>query len=134
MNEALREHVTRTGFNLTLGKSHIAALVMIVEHWQKDESWTSYGAPWSHFWTGFQGLKTRGLAWHQYHDTRPPNPYKPPSAFYGLTTAGQYMVGLLSESGIWQDYLHLLELHKEAGYVRFFPEKERLAAHGRSIK
>lgn len=117
MNQALREHVTRVGFNLTLGKTHIAALVLINEYWARDIEYHAHGAPWSSWITGVGGLQTRGLAWHQFHDTRgiPADKRPLPSEYYGITTAGQYVIGLLAEAGIWQDYLDLIERHKKIG-------------------
>lgn len=131
MNQALREHVTRVGFDLTLGKTHIAALVEVNEIWAKDLHCVAYGRPWSHFaGGGVGGCVDRGLVWHQFHDARGvPEPKRPkPSEYYGLTTAGQYTVGLLAEAGVWQEYLDLLERHKTMGTVRVWTQEEWVGA------
>lgn len=124
MNAALREHVTRVGFNLTLGKTHIAALVLISEYWAKDLRYHAHGSPWSQWITGNQGCRARGLTWHQPHDTRgiPVDQRPLPSAYFGVTTAGQYTIGLLAEAGIWQDYLDLIERHKKMGMFTLYED------------
>lgn len=110
-NDALRAHVTRTGFDLRLGKTHITAMIVISEFWAKDDPDAFRadhrpGRP-STWLTGFRGLEDRGLAWHR----DPPRDRRgitvrntPTSRIFGLTEAGEAVKTLLMEAGIWQEY------------------------------
>jgi hypothetical protein len=120
VNDALREHVTSSKFTLTLGATHIAALVWI--DWQLlvnlnfDELSEQQSAlvepPRSHTLyrtfqlvvPGMHGLIQRGLVTH----TRPANRGVKPADIWTITTAGQMVVGLLKEAGIWQEYASAL--------------------------
>jgi len=105
MNEELRQHVTRVGFNLTLGKTHIAALVYL-DYCIRHRTYVRMsGQPWSWFASGAQGLGVRGLITHCYDPRWPPT--RPGSHFgrhYTITKAGRQVIALLKEAGIWQEY------------------------------
>lgn len=91
VNEELRQHVTRVGFDLSLGRTHIAALVMLDAPFQRS---------FSHFVGGARGLQERGLVWHRM----PPNNKTSIRKIWGITKAGELVKDLLKEAGIWQEY------------------------------
>lgn len=102
-NEALRAHVTRTGFDLNLGKTHIAALVYVDTCCKCNQHiHRPYGfGVRDMFVTGVNGLISRGLVWHR----DPVDSLKTPwNQIYGLTKAGKLVRGLLKESGLWDEY------------------------------
>jgi hypothetical protein len=105
MNRALRGHVTRVGFDLTLGTRHIASLVWLAEILAAEQKaersmWIAKrGGVWSHHAQGTAGLITRGLILHEY-----PGDKLPMSAYYKITRAGHHVIGLLREAGIYDDY------------------------------
>lgn len=124
-NHRFRDFTTRTAFNLSLGTTHIKALVIVHEAYAKDRDLTSrseHGIIFdSHFVPGVQGCIKRGLAWHEA-----PERYgaKLPSEVYGLTKAGELMVELLKEAGIWQQYVADMPETKDAAPT----EAERAAS------
>lgn len=101
MNELLRCHVTRTGFNLTLGKTQIMALDQLVQFGHKPfKDWGEerqvYGR--SYFVPAVRGLITRGLVTHTppmkgVHD-------QPAKTYYRITKAGWAVHTLLKEAGL----------------------------------
>lgn len=115
-NPALREHVTRIGFDLSLAKSHIAALVwldvtlahpMAQKRDPSGRTWMRYvsgSSPhrraFAMFVPGVRGLIDRGLAWHEF----PPDNAQPWAKIYGITSAGHHVIALLKESGIYQEF------------------------------
>lgn len=115
VNELLREHVLRTGFNLVLTKTQIAALVELDaaigrEQWYRREdlspTWQAFHAL---FISGIKGLQNRGLIRHTFHENKPKYPDYPAqsmpiSAAYEITGAGKLVIGLLREAGIYQHY------------------------------
>lgn len=112
-NEMLRSHVTGAAFHLTLGKTHIAALVHLEEVLAFEETHglvvSRRGGPRStylgNFTTGASGLIARGLVTHT--DPYPPNTClvdKPFAEFWQITPAGRLVLQLLREAGIWQEY------------------------------
>src|SRR5258706_7836078 len=84
INESLREHVTRIGFNLSLGKTHIAALVNIDHILKRNQSTieelNSGGYKlnmrmprvFNMFVSGQRGLIERGLVHHIADQRRKP--------------------------------------------------------------
>lgn len=108
MNEALRDHVTRIGFNLTLGTTHIAAMVLLdVMLRSEDDERKRYtmADQWnrrSFFVPAIDGVIRRGLAWHQQPDKIDirANFFRN----YGFTKAGIAALELLRESGIYEEY------------------------------
>lgn len=122
-NTALRRHVTRVGFQLTLGKTHIAAIVWLDALLTRQGDWTleddrrfkpgSLGydmdrtdRDFSLFVPGCRGLIDRGLVVRPHgHDvTRS----MANSQIWEITDAGRFTIGLLKESGIWADYASAL--------------------------
>lgn len=126
MNLLLRRHLTRIGFNLTLGKTHIAALVFIDATLRvgADVDWRDEGRlkashpltqldtsvrherDFNMFVPGCRGLQSRGLVIHH-------QPPKPPASctmgdIWQVTPAGEAVIVLLKESGIWDDYAAVL--------------------------
>lgn len=136
MNEELRAHVTRVGFDLTLGKTHIAALVWLEElravGWDAGKladtrisnNRQAHRLGFSHFVIGMRGLEDRGLlthdvqtreqqiAWSRKHPVRRLDngsltvPHNP--RVWKLTKAGRAVVSLLKESGIYDEYADVL--------------------------
>lgn len=116
-NEALRAHVTGTAFNLTLGKTHIAALVHLEEKLAADRTTNQElaairaGQPrppkpvhLGNFTTGAAGLIARGLVVHSYVPPRVDISDWAPSTIWQITPAGRLVLELLRECGIWQEY------------------------------
>ena len=110
-NEMLRAHVTGTAFALTLGKTHIAALVHLEEYLAADlTGWERAKQPrpttphLGNFTTGASGLITRGLVTHTYPASDKHWANLPFSASWHITPAGRLVLALLKECGIWQEY------------------------------
>lgn len=129
VNESLRAHVTRVGFDLTLAKSAIAALVYIDQvlrnnrdaHAVEEPRTGPMGRTFSHFATGTKGLIERGLVRHvdpgpgsgarsyrvdldgTTHFYWAPNTYR-------ITKAGRLVIGLLHETGIYEEYAKHLQI------------------------
>jgi hypothetical protein len=118
-NEALRAHVTRVGFDLTLGKSHIATLVWIdqmLKH--RRHIRTVPSGPYRHAFAnsavGGHGLEDRGLIEHTMPDYkgwrakgRSSDSY-PVHRIWRITKAGRLVIALLKEAGVYQEYLEAL--------------------------
>lgn len=119
LNYSLRDHVTRTGFDLSLGKTHIAALVYIDQVLkinrpsldpktdQMHSLDTPRRRPWNHFATGVHGLEERGLVVHIAELRRKPGEnvlHMTPRRIWRITPAGRLVIGLLKEAGIYQEY------------------------------
>lgn len=116
-NDLLRAHVTSTAFVLSLGKTHIAALVHLEEALAADLSVNDHitaarngqaPAPkpphLGNFTTGASGLIARGLVTHAYVPPRTDISDKPFSTFWQITKAGRLVLELLREAGVWQEY------------------------------
>lgn len=110
-NALLREHVTRVGFDLTLGKTHIAALVYLNEsitqkryiNSNKSERWAQRA--FAHFASGMHGCEDRGLVIHHYRSDKRDDGLR---WHYTITKAGKLVVALLQEAGIYQEYADAL--------------------------
>lgn len=119
MNELFRDHVTSVGFNLSLGKTHIAALVEL-DHKLKlnlplgyqgiDYSVAVRGSrgrlprAFAHNVPARIGLEARGLVEHLIsmgdHDWR----HLTPRQVWRITPAGRLVINLLKEAGLYQEY------------------------------
>lgn len=117
MNEDLRSHVTRVGFDLSLGKTHIAALVYIDQvHRHKSHFTLSlYKQPFNYFATGGRGLLERGLVtWES--KSKKADLKGEATAFranWKITPAGKLVIGLLKEAGIYQEFADVLVPSRE---------------------
>lgn len=131
INQHLRAHVTRVSFDLSLAKSHIAALVYIeqVRLAGRDAARVdrSHGADPAirranaHFVSGARGLQERGLVTHT-----PPKTPVDSRVFtdsdgtwhffwdhntWRITKAGRLVINLLKECGIYAEFAEQLTLH-----------------------
>lgn len=120
MNDAFRDHVTSTGFVLTLGRTHIDSLVRL--WWRVEASKRGYeteddrGAfpniiSLGRFWIAAMGaLQGRGLVWHKWENAKSYNggKRKPWHQVWGFTPAGELVIDLLKEAGIWQEVVGTL--------------------------
>lgn len=119
INTSLRSHVTSTAFALNLGPTHIAALVLLDIQLQTDQPALDPVAntlhtidrprwrPWNQFATGVHGLENRGLVNHICEQEREPGEnelYMRPSRIWQITPAGQAVVVLLQECGLYAEY------------------------------
>lgn len=131
MNEYLRAHVTRVGFDLSMGKSHVAALVYIdhvrLAKWDASSVNTRgipgpLGRAYAHFATGARGLQERGLVIHTPPKTSTSSRsitdadgtwhfFWEPKTFR-ITKAGRLVIGLLKEAGIYDEYAALLDIRE----------------------
>ncbi len=120
-NELLRQHVTRVGSDLTLGKTHIAALVYLDQSIKlRTHIDTRHSSQWArrsfaNFATGMHGCEDRGLVVHHFRDTRTLPPREKAridaqgmKAHYTITKAGRLVIDLLKEAGIYQEYADAL--------------------------
>lgn len=110
-NDLLRSHVTGAAFHLTLGKTHIAALVHLEERLASDlNAWEHIKRPRSttphlgNFTSGASGLIARGLVTHTYPASNAHWADEPFSTFWQITPAGRLVLELLREAGIWDEY------------------------------
>lgn len=122
MNEALRGHVTRVGFNLTLSIGQIGVLVTIAEGNAQKADYRAVGdmvkgfTPWafavnSNWVTGVRGLERRGLIEH--HVPKAIRKDRKISTVWTISPAGEHVVGLLKEAGIYQEIVSTLVLKTE---------------------
>lgn len=117
MNQKLRDHVTSAKFVLALGPTHIAALAWL--EWElrydlapeaRHAMWGKgpYGTPWNRMVPGQQGVYDRGLAVHFPFTGPGPVDNRPASERWQITPAGQAVIFLLKEAGVWDEYACLL--------------------------
>lgn len=107
-NLLLYAHVTRVGFDLSLGRTHIAALVYLdlsmERHRHDPPPLTSpYSGAFRNFIGGITGLIGRGLVIHHFDGRE----YRHRDGFkksYTITPAGTFVIGLLKEAGIYDEY------------------------------
>lgn len=110
-NDLLRQHVTRVGFDLSLGKTHIAALVYLNECLaQKRYIASHHSEQWarrafSHFASGMHGCEDRGLVLHHWRADKKDAGLK---WHFTITKAGRLVIDLLREAGIYQEYADAL--------------------------
>lgn len=107
-NEALRAHVTRVGFDLSLGRTHVAALVYLNESIAQGRHFHKIEGPlrrtfalWA---SGIHGCEVRGLTVHHYSPDAPRGIDVGLAPHYSLTRAGELVVELLRESGLYDEY------------------------------
>jgi hypothetical protein len=98
VNELFRDHVHRISFQLTLTKTQIDTLVELDAYLNHDGPYPSW-VHWHMHGRGITGLERRGLVrqinwWH---------PDDPPT--YEVTKAGELVVGLLKEAGLYQQFI-----------------------------
>lgn len=127
INEALRAHVTSAKFVLTLGATHIAALVNVerslrynrsldeelADHRAGKSSLLQRDPPIGHplrrafRHTGTSGLIARGLVIHTNPNVAGEagawTKHKP-SEYWQITPAGWAVITLLRDAGIWAEY------------------------------
>lgn len=128
INEALRAHVTSAKFVLTLGATHIAALVGVERRLRDNRTLEEELASgqllirnpaqahplrraFRHDTTGMAGLIARGLVVHHHpHEGGHPDGWTrvKPSEYWTITPAGWAVVTLLQQAGIWQEYADAL--------------------------
>jgi hypothetical protein len=141
MNEAFREHVTSSAFMLSLGKTHVAALVRLdmelaaeVQVRGLHLSNHAHARLHKHDITGRGGLMARGLVVHVYEQNKHKYAVKekhasiyqvgaidhdrmPVGECWNITRAGRLVVELLQEAGIYDEYagplLPLIEAERE---------------------
>lgn len=95
-NHLLRDHVTRVGFDLSLGFTHIEALVRVAEAHRTKRDIAVHMRYWI---AAVRGCIDRGLVTHKYAGGG-----KPLHHHYKLTPAGQLVIGLLREAGLYDEY------------------------------
>jgi len=105
VNDLLRSHVTSTAFALTLGKTQVAALVQLDRMLQEDRHFHPLGPRnvFSAFVPGIRGLLDRGLATHTMPKGKRTD-LVPVGKIWSITKAGQLVIELLKEAGIYQEY------------------------------
>lgn len=110
-NLLLREHLTRVGFDLSLGKTQIAALVALDialdrgtplptgrQHFGRNilSSWA----------TAVHGLIDRGLVLHHWtKDPKTGHAMEGLRHHYTITRAGDLVLELLEEAGLYEEYV-----------------------------
>lgn len=123
MNKNLRDHVTRVGFNLSLARTHIAALVHLNESMERHIDARKVSLPPSplrHLFNlpGMHGLIDRGLVIHHFNKRAQKNFLKPEwqgmKHHYTITRAGELAIELLREAGLYDEYRSALGLEKTA--------------------
>jgi hypothetical protein len=127
VNEALRAHVTSAKFVLTLGATHIAALVWVERQLRhnkstdeklQDRTLAPTDPPLGHplrrafRHSGMGGLITRGLILHHlpagYDQPGVWGGHLKPAEIWTITRAGRAVIDLLVEAGIWSEFADAL--------------------------
>lgn len=108
LNEALRSHVTRVGFDLSLGKTHVAGLVMLDLVIRARGHVDTRHPMLRHWVTAMHGLQDRGLVEHHFATDRRGLAKSGMHHHYTITKAGRLVIGLLKEAGIYQEHSDLL--------------------------
>jgi hypothetical protein len=122
VNELLRDHVTSAAFILSLGKTHVFALVKLdleltaEVHLDYATLRSVHGGVNRCDISALQGLERRGLIAHVWeankHKYGKPSAttvsydYEsiPRSAHYNITRAGRLVIDLLKEAGLYAEY------------------------------
>jgi hypothetical protein len=149
-NLALREHVTRVGFDLALGKTHVAALVTIDTElkYGQNADWRKLGKLWQSDIIARRGLVARGLIvthrdleYERRHkhwsagngryvwDASWPHDVHPRER-YTVTVAGRAVCVLLEEAGLYEEIAALVRgtLEPVVPIVKVRPGSERAGA------
>lgn len=111
MNPLLRDHVQRVGFDLQLRQSQIEVLVWLNESSASARSEDRFHTRAVRNFVGpAQGLGRRGLVAHVYDEVaaryapeRPPGDL-PLRSYYRITRAGELVIELLREAGIYEEH------------------------------
>jgi hypothetical protein len=114
-NQRLRDYVTRVGFDLTLARSQIAALVLLdVSIKTKRHPGRVYGPlarSYNFFASGVHALEDKGLVIHHYNEAVSNKALKIGyrgdtglGPHFTITKAGRLVIGLLKESGLYDEY------------------------------
>jgi hypothetical protein len=96
VNETFAQYVQSTAFSLSLGRTHMRALIRLAI---RDPLWMSSTGANSP--NALSGLERRGLVTHRPHVGEPP-PFGDDAQIWELTTAGKLVVMLLAEAGLVQ--------------------------------
>jgi hypothetical protein len=121
INEPLRDYVTGTTFHLSLGKTHIAALVELEDKLKKNQTFKEQIDSGEHhrrirylprvfrlYVPGMNGLIQRGLVQHILPDEYRSQPKSTldlrPRKIWRITAAGRLVIKLLQEAGVYQEY------------------------------
>lgn len=100
INAALREHVTSVGFNLSLGKTHVATLVALDKMLAANRHVDTRTRNLRMFVPAVDGLVRRGLVIYTYPTQRNP----PVRTVWKISSAGRHVIALLKESGLYEEY------------------------------
>ena len=107
-NVTLRDYVQRSAFDLNLGRTHVAALVYLDLCIQNDPRHVNVPdgrSVYSNFIDGSRGLERRGLVVHHWtRDKRTGYSAKGTKAHYTITRAGQLVIELLKEAGLYDEF------------------------------
>lgn len=158
MNELFRDHVTSVGFALSLGKTHIAALVDLDHQLRLNLASRridydihvrgpirTMPRAFAHFVPGVDGLIRRGLVEHilpaEYQQPGVSTRDLRPSRVWRITRAGRIVINLLKESGVYQDFAaHLPPLPSTQAELRALRRmldsatREQVAAYGAEVR
>lgn len=117
MNELLHAHVTRVGFDLTLGHTHVAALVALDQRLRFRSGFRRNPSGVKDSWSAaISGLIHRGLVEHDRDKKRTITDLSDPRAWretWRITPAGKLVIGLLKEAGLYEKYAPLVERVKK---------------------
>lgn len=128
MNQDLRNHVTSVAFHLSLSQGQVAVLVWLNEAIERDWVIRSHRplaergrGPQSipmaldQFVMPVKALERKGLVEHCYYEGDAPERHKRGERIatpdvYRITAAGELVVGLLREAGLYTDVLRQIPL------------------------
>ena len=107
-NVTLRDYVQRSAFDLNLGRTHVAALVYLdlcIANDPRDVSTPDGRSVYTNFIDATRGLERRGLVVHHWtRDKRTGYTAKGTKAHYTITRAGQLVIELLREAGLYEEF------------------------------
>lgn len=95
VNEVLRDHVTRVGFNLSITKTQIDTFRILADSHRGIE----FDHRYSWFITGINGLRNRGLVTHVNRESGDSVKW-PIHEHFPFTAAGELVLELLREAGV----------------------------------
>lgn len=120
INESFRDYVTGTTFHLSLGKTHIAALVELEYKLKRNLTFKEQIDAGEHrrvhvlprvfrlYVPGMNGLIQRGLVEHILPDEYKRQPKSTldlrPRKIWRITPVGRLVIKLLQEAGVYQEY------------------------------
>lgn len=107
VNETFRQWTRGVSFVLSMGKTQVATLVAIHTSQNMADHIGSHHKLLRNWVGAVSGLRDRGLVLHHAYETTEASiaarAKKKFSAFYELTAAGEHVVGLLKEAGVYQE-------------------------------